>query len=184
MVTKFRISYTVAVLGAVGLMGCGTGDDGTIALAIDAGLETGSDTGSPPMTDKGTIPSDPEALLAWLEEGGYLRWDAESSPHRSTGPHFGQVRTFVEPSLVESLAAGNSEHPAGAATVKELYGNGDTVRGWSVSIKLQDDSAAGYGWFWYEMYQGSVYASGAGARLCTGCHGDGNDYVLTPFPLQ
>jgi hypothetical protein len=184
MVAESRISYTLAVLGVVGLMGCDMGNDGTTTPAVDAGPEAGSDASAPPITDDGPIPSDPVALLGWLEGGGYLQWNAESSPHRSTGPHFGQVRTFVAPSLVESLAAGNTEHPVGAATVKELYGDGDAVRGWSVSIKLQADSAAGSGWFWYEMYQGNVYASGTGVRLCTGCHGNGIDFVLTPFPLQ
>jgi hypothetical protein len=188
MVT-LRFTCTLVVLGAVSLAACDTDDDAGPEPTVDAGLEPTVDAGpeatidgSPPA--EGPIPSEPEALLAWLEGGGYLQWDAETGPHQSTGPHFGQVRTFVEPSLLASLAAGNTEHPAGAAAVKELYGNGDTVRGWSVSIKLQADSAAGDGWFWYERYNGNVYGSGTGVGLCTGCHDDGIDYVLTPFPLQ
>lgn len=136
------------------------------------------------MTAQGPIPTDAAALGDWLEGFGYLQWDAESSVHPSTGPHFGGVRTFLSPELVTSLQAGNAEHPMGSATVKELYGDGDVILGWSVSVKLAADSAGGDNWYWYELYDGSVIAEGEGVGVCTGCHGDGTDYVLTPFPLQ
>ena len=136
------------------------------------------------MTAQGPIPTDSAALQDWLEGFGYLDWDGESAVHPSTGPHFGGVRTFLEPSLVASLQAGNDSHPAGAATVKELYADGDVLLGWSVSIKLADDSAGGDNWYWYEFFDGGVLADAEGLSVCTGCHGGGTDYVLTPFPLQ
>ncbi len=131
------------------------------------------------------VPSEGAALLEWLASGAYEAWPAESGPHESTGPHFGAVRTFVNPCLFASLDADAATHPVGAAAVKQLYGAGDTVEGHSVMIKV----AAGEGgdnWYWLEHYQGNTYADGVGSGLCTGCHGGpGNrDYVLTPWPLQ
>jgi hypothetical protein len=165
---------------------------------------TGSTTATDPTTadDPSTDGPDPDAgstdteppqslpptngaeLVPWLEAGEYLEWAAESGVHPSSGPHFGGVRTFVNDVLHASLEAGAASHPEGAAAVKELYGAGGTVLGWSVEVKVQADSAGGDGWYWYEGYQGDVYADGTGAGICTGCHGGGNDYVLSPFPLQ
>lgn len=129
-------------------------------------------------------PTDVFDLRQWLEDGEYLEWPAESAVHSSAGPHFGDVRTFVTPVLLASLEAGNSSHPVGAAAVKELYARGDTVRGWAVSRKRDADSAGGEGWFWYEYYDGQPKAAGNGVALCTGCHSGGDDFVLTPYPLQ
>lgn len=128
-------------------------------------------------------PNGKEALLPWLQAGNYANWPAESKPHPSTGPHFGGVRTFVNPALLQSLQAGNAVHPQDAATVKELYGSGTTVIGWSVMRKTQA-GAGGDTWRWFETYQGKVYADGQGVGLCTGCHSPGKDFVLSPFPLQ
>jgi hypothetical protein len=162
-----------------------TGGDGDGDGDGDPTTDTGDGDGDP-TTDTGEDelpPTEAAQLEAWLEAGGYLGWTAESAVHESTGPHFGGVRTFMNAALLGSLESGTG-HPAGAATVKELYGDGDTVRGWSVMVKLQADSAGGDGWYWYERYDASVYANGTGEGLCTGCHVDGNDYVLSPYPLQ
>jgi hypothetical protein len=119
-----------------------------------------------------------------VQEGSYLHWPAESGAHPSTGPHFGQVRTWVNPTLHASLEAGGSTHPVGSVAVKELYGDsGDTALGYSVMVKVSPGSG-GDTWYWNETYNGSVYASSVGAGLCTGCHADGADFILTPFPLQ
>jgi hypothetical protein len=130
------------------------------------------------------VPTDEESLLAWLAAEPYLDWPGESAIHPSTGPHFGSVRTWVSPALEQSLEDGAEQHPAGAAAVKELYGRGQTRRGWSVMVKTDDDSAGGDGWYWFERFNGSTYGDGNGVSGCTGCHGGGDDYVLTPFPLQ
>ena len=131
------------------------------------------------------VPTESAALIDWLEGGEYASWEAETGPHPSTGPHFGAVRTFVDPCLAESLDAGDATHPIGAAAVKELYADGDVVLGWSVMVKV----AAGSGgdtWYWHETYQGSTLLDGVGEPACTGCHGGpGNaDYFLSPWPLQ
>lgn len=123
------------------------------------------------------------ALLAFLQNGGYLEFEAESARHPSTGPHFGDVRTFVNPPLAQSLAEGAPAHPVGAAAVKELFGDGPAVRGWAVWVKLAADSADGDAVYWYEIYDGTVYADGAGVGLCTGCHAGGVDFYAGPVPL-
>ena len=109
----------------------------------------------------------------------YKTWTAESGPHPSAGPHGATVRTFLNDVVLQSLAAGNTSHPAGSALVKELYFGGSTVQLWAVEVKVQDDSDGGRGWYWWE---GGT--SGFGNPTCTGCHAGGRDYVLTPFPLQ
>ncbi len=130
------------------------------------------------------IPTNAFELEMWLAAEPYLEWPAESAIHGSTGPHFGNVRTWLHPDLFDSLEAGVPTNPANTGTVKELYGDGMARRGWSVSVKTQEDSAGGDGWYWYELFDGAVLADAQGLGVCTGCHGGGVDYVLTPFPLQ
>jgi hypothetical protein len=127
-----------------------------------------------------------DALHPWLVARGYQDLPAESAPHASSGPH-GRVRTFLSPGLAASLAAGNESHPRGVGAVKELY-DGDDVRGWAVEVKVEESSAGGAGWYWYEVFGTAANAEpvvdGTGADGCTGCHGRGADYVRVPFPLQ
>ncbi len=133
------------------------------------------------------VPLDAAALHEYLRGGAYRQWAGESAPHRSTGPHGGDVRTFVSPGLSASLQAG-AAHPKDATAIKELYGSGDSVTGWAVGIKLAGDSDGGKAWYWYEVFSTQPGASpgfaGQGLPLCSNCHRDGRDYVLTPFPLQ
>ena len=154
------------------------------AAVEDDGLAGGGD--GTPMTAEGPIPEEGgQVLLDWLEGRGYAMWQAESTLHDSNGPHFGNVRTYVNDVLLESLEAGADSHPVGAASVKELYGDGtDSVGGWSTMLKLEEDSAGGDGWYWFERFGDSTFADAAGASVCTGCHSSGRDYFRTPFPLQ
>ena len=138
------------------------------------------------MTADGPIPEEGgQPLLDWLEGRGYAMWEAESGLHDSSGPHFGNVRTYVNDVLLESLEAGNETHPVGSASVKELYGDEmGSVAGWSSMVKLEEDSAGGDGWYWFERFGDSNFADAAGAGACTGCHASGIDFFRTPFPLQ
>ncbi len=131
-----------------------------------------------------TPPTGVAALLPWLQAGQYEQWQSESRAHDSTGPHFGKVRAYLNPSLAASLRDGGGEHPRGVAAVKELFGIGETVRGWAVSLKLGGTSAGGSRWFWFEYFDGRVVADARGAPLCAGCHAAGRDFVLTPWPLH
>lgn len=137
-----------------------------------------------PVVDSGgqTATSVPtEDLAAWLAEGEYLEWPSEDAPHPSAGPHFGQVRTWLSPALAASLAAGDPLHPVGSAAVKELYGDGDTARGYSVLVRV-GDGAGDNAWYWYERFDGTTYADGRGVALCAGCHAAGVDQILTEWP--
>ena len=69
--------------------------------------------------------------------------------------------------------------------MKELYGGGtDTIIGYAVSLKTDAASMGGATWYWYERVDNTTYADDLGVGLCTGCHGGGADYILTPYPLQ
>jgi hypothetical protein len=170
------------------LYGCPTASTPTATMTSQLTRSTTpTETPSPTSTvgaGNQTPPTGEDALIAWLQAGSYLTWPAESGPHASAGPHFGTVRAFVNDALFSSLSANDTQHPVGAAAVKELYGRtGSTVRGWAVMLKVQDDSDDGRGWYWYETFNGSG-GGGVGDPVCTGCHSVGRDFVRIPFPLQ
>jgi hypothetical protein len=194
-------------LGRVPLESCPNADptgDGNVGIddliaAVDASLsicpnaqptatpsETPTPTASPTPTlgVPPTIPTGGAALAKWLAAGNYLGWAAEGSIHTANSPHPSKVRVFVNDLLLESLEEGRAEHPAGAAAVKEIYGPTSNLRGWAVTVKLQDEAENGQGWYWYERVGASVFADGRGAVGCTGCHSLGTDYFRTPFPLS
>jgi hypothetical protein len=169
----------------------GPGDDGeptSTGNADDASSSADSSSSGSDQDDgsggpeAATIPTDGAALLTWLEAGSYLEFAAEPDVHASAGPHGGGVRTFVNPQLFDSLATGNRTHPVGAGAVKELY-SGRTRNGWAVSVKVASGSESDT-WYWYEIIGNSIVADGIGEALCAGCHADGADHVLTPYPLQ
>lgn len=181
------------VVGMAAILATGCGDDGsddgsggnaasnTAASSGGAGGSTSSGSGGGGAPD---VPTNAAALKGWLVAGNYLSWQAESAPHDSAGPHFGTVHAYLNAPLFDSLMAQNAAHPQGAAAVKELYGNGNTVLGWSVSVKTAASSDGGQGWYWYEVYNDQVFGDGNGDGTCVGCHSSGADYVRTPFPLQ
>lgn len=140
--------------------------------------------GATSIAQTADVPLGGAALEAWLQAGHYRQWRGESKAHSSQGPHFGKVRAYLNPVLFDSLNAGNKAHPKGAVAVKELYGEGDQVLGWSVAIKTDAASAAGANWYWYEKFEARVVADGKGILLCRSCHLTGRDYVLTPWPLK
>ncbi len=159
------------------LSGCPQADTPTPSPSATATeLPTFTATPTPGVV---AVPTSSAELRTWLQAGMYKSWTAESATHPSAGPHGATVRTFLNDTVLQSLAAGNTSHPAGSALVKELYFGGNTVQLWAVEVKVQDDSAGGRGWYWWEGA-----SSGLGDPACTGCHAAGRDYVLTPFPLQ
>lgn len=180
----------VLALAACGDDGGGGGDGGSgtgTASGSPTGTATGTATGSGGMGAGGMaaceVPTTTAEVEAFLAGGSYTSFTAESAPHDSAGPHFGDVRVFVNDILLGSLQAGGDNHPVCSAAIKELYGDGSTVRGHSLSVKVSDGNG-GDDWYWYELYDGSTFADGVGESLCTGCHGGGDDFVLSPFPLQ
>lgn len=152
--------------------------NGVTAFVIGCVLACAASAQTPEMPVGG------EALEVWLRAGHYKQWRAESAPHASEGPHFGKVRAYLNPVLFNSLQSKTQQHPKGAAAVKELYGDGDTVKGWAVSIKTGTSDAGGSNWYWYEKFDKRLVSDGQGVLLCRSCHFTGRDYVLTPWPLQ
>jgi hypothetical protein len=172
---RMRSASWLVLFLSVAAIGC-TEDDEPSAPSSEPGAKTIDG-----------VPLDAAALHEYLRGGAYKQWAGESTPHLSTGPHGGKVRTFVSPGLLTSLQQA-SAHPKDATAIKELYGSGDSVTGWAVGIKLASDSDGGKAWYWYEVFStqpgASPAFSGQGLALCSNCHRDGRDYVLTPIPLQ
>jgi hypothetical protein len=160
----------------------GSGGSASSSSAMTAG------SGGSGGADPGEVPTSPMELFAYLKAGGYLGYPGESAPHASAGPHGGEVRTYITPSLDASLKANDAEHPIHAAAVKELYLGSATVQGWAVMVKIQDTSDGGKGWYWYETFNAtdpSKYSTaGSGVPLCYNCHAAGEDFFRSPFPLQ
>ena len=133
-------------------------------------------------------PTEPAALLKWLQGGAYKAWPKESAPHRSMGSHQTLVLTYISPALDKSLGAKAAAHPKGAAAVKELLDAGGKLAGWAVSVKTSAESDGGKGWFWFEILGTTAgspqVASAQGVPLCVGCHTRGRDVVLTEHPLD
>lgn len=142
------------------------------------------DLGNPVQDNPCEIPLDDlDALTAWLGAGEYLAWTAESAIHDSTGPHFGNVRTWLSDELVDSLEQNESSYPLCSATVKELYGADDRRGGFSVSVKVALEGTAS-DWFWFEIYESEILAFGTDVPVCVNCHSAGTDYLLSPYPLR
>lgn len=154
--------------------------DSTATTTTGSASESSGDDTSGSEVD--VPPTGEAALLPWLEAGSYEDWPAEAEPHPSAGPHFTAVRTFVNTTLLESLEAGNTEHPIGATAVKELYGANPEIGGWAVMIKVAsgDDAST---WYWYESFGDTTYADDTGVAGCGNCHASGADYVRTSLPL-
>lgn len=135
-------------------------------------------------------PEDVADMLDWARAGGYQAWDAESAPHPSAGPHE-QVQAFMNPALIESLAAGNMHHPPGVMAVKENLDADGKLRGWSISLKVAATESVNpdpEAWYWWQWRDGELEVEGNGIEPCRGCHSagfvEGKDFVLSPFPLQ
>jgi hypothetical protein len=85
------------------------------------GEEAENEVAEPGSGEPCDVPSDPDALLAYLRRGDYKEFEHESAVHGSGGPHGGRVFTYVNEVLAESLTRGNATHPRCAAAIKELY---------------------------------------------------------------
>jgi hypothetical protein len=172
-----RASLSLAVvLLTLGVgVGCGDSDD-----------SSGGDDQTPPTGAK--------AVESWLADGMYKSWAAEPAVHASRMPSPHGFNRIYSNKMISSNAAGTAPWPKGAAAVKELYASATatTPIGYSVYLKLADDSAAGGNWYWYERVTtagaAKVNADGNGDQgtamsYCVGCHaGAGIDADHTPTP--
>ncbi|MCR9163876.1 MAG: hypothetical protein ACE37F_22505 [Nannocystaceae bacterium] len=126
-------------------------------------------------------PDEVEDVLAAIEDESYQEWEAEPEPHPPVGnsPHPGEVRTFFNAALATSMGAGNTEHPVGAAAVKESWMDGE-LAGWFVEVKVAEGEGGDTWWWWSDL--ADVDATGVGG--CTGCHAAGIDFVTTAYPFE
>jgi hypothetical protein len=180
-----RVALAGGLLLGVGPLGCDDGVGGGAGGADSSAGGAADGTGGASATGgaAGEVPAERAALEAFLAEGAYSEFEAESSAHEGAGPHFGKVRTFVNPSLAASLAAGESERPVGAAAVKELFGDGDVLLGHAVTVKVADGTQPS-SWYHYQAFEGSVSADGVAVPVCVSCHmPDERDGFLGPYPL-
>jgi hypothetical protein len=170
--------------GSSGSTTSGSTSSGEAPKGMPADCANGDEGAAPPVTSA--------ELNAWLQKKTYQCWARESQVHASTGPHGGNVRVYLNKTLVSSLGGGGggaAENAEGSVAVKEFFGSGkETVTGWAVGVKTQAASANGQGWYWYEVFNAAPNApaasAGQGTSLCSNCHRGGKDYVLIPFPLR
>ena len=149
-------------------------------------------TAETPASVDSEIPVNLEDLYSFLQSVEYRDFETqESAVHPSEGPHTRRdlpVRVFMNDKVASSLRAGNREHPIGSGIVKEMFSEEGELSGWAVSVKTQDQSDRGKGWFWYEVTSTTdptqIVAAGNGVRGCYGCHDNGHDMVLSEFPLR
>ncbi len=129
-----------------------------------------------------------QAIFRFLTDRKYEQYVAEAAvrPSAAFAAH-GDVRTYLNRKLADSLAAGSKNHPVGSFAVKELYKE-DRLIGWATSYKARKDEGDGSGWYWFENLSTedvkSPVASGFGVPLCVGCHSQGNDFVTSQWPFR
>lgn len=159
----------LSLVAATWVLGCGGGSSGADVDCTNC-----------------EVPDSRSELEPFLERGDYLSFARESAPHPSAGPHFGDVVTYLSPALEASLAAGNTTHPVGAGSVKELFGRDGSTEplGFTVYVKvLEGDGPESY--YWYESFEGRRFADGVDEGVCTGCHSaSSSEVVLSNFPLE
>lgn len=136
-----------------------------------------------PRLDADAVPTDPAATQAWLQAFAYRTWSPQTEI-RATGEHGGE-RLYFNHLLAASVKAGATEHPIGAAAVRELY-SGDLrrLKGFALMVKTGPSGPVGEGWFWFEIFGTTAEAEPTvaehGARGCVGCHAHAVDFVPSP----
>jgi len=149
----------------------------TLGLLAVSGAVLAAGPDLPPVRRK--------ALTVWLREGAYRAWTPEPAVRPSFTAHGRNVRTWLNPILVDDLRAGRTTFRKGAAMVKELYFDGqEEVVGFSVMRKVRRRSGKrGKGWYFFETFDGvrPVVRPGRGTPVCVSCHRAGRDYYLLGF---
>ena len=133
------------------------------------------DAGGTPVLD---VPTTPDEMQAFLEAEGYIDWPSQPVT-TNEGPTHGLKKTYNNTLLNASLAAGNEVHPVGAASVKELYRDPDTRKGWAVEVKVAEGDEAD-SWYWYYAPSGTLSTEGLGPNFCSNCHSGGSNFVFAP----
>ncbi len=131
-----------------------------------------------------TVDEYTQRVFKWLADKKYSDFRSEPEVHpSSSGPAVhGDVKVFVNDKLDASMKAGNTTHPVGSMSVKELYKDGELI-GWALALKSKEDDGKGNGWYWYENLSltdtSNPIAASLGNVNCVGCHAPGNDFIRT-----
>jgi hypothetical protein len=150
-------------------------------------------TAPTPSGTLGGVPLDREALFEFLSSGRYKDFPSkQDATHPGPGPRTtvsSPVHVFYNGALSVSLNAGNAEHPAGAASVKEMFTMSGDLAGWAVMLKTGSRTEDGRGWFCYEVTSptdsSALAAMGNGVTGCISCHSVGDrDMILSGYPLE
>lgn len=148
-----------------------------------------SDSGTP---DSGLgLPVSESEVEALIASGDYNDWICETSARAMMGPSsHGSVRVCSNRVLSTYVEDPNEQWLRGSAAMKEIYDSetDTTPSGYSYYVKVDDESAGGTGWYWYERRGTTVTADGRGTGSdgsddCVGCHaGAGIDaeHITTP----
>lgn len=122
--------------------------------------------------DQQRPPEDADRMEAWLAEEYYQDWVCEPEPSKKTAgaaaihAHGGTNRVCSNLLLAASKVNDGSALPEGVASVKELYNDAGELTGHAVAVKVDGDSGAGEGWYYWE---GKGFA-GRGIPACANCH--------------
>lgn len=148
------------------LVGCASDDS-----VAQPDASTPVPQGDPQLPPQGHV-----AIKAWLAAGHYKAWACEDAPHPARPPGAHGTNRICSNAVLSASASGS--YPVGAASVKELFQNGN-VTGYAVGLKITEGNAAG-SWYWYEAYGDGVIADGTNKGICVNCHaGAPRDYVFT-----
>jgi hypothetical protein len=194
--------FAIGMLCCATALGCGSsaGTSGGSGASADSGAlgASGDDAGGVSAGTAQTPPMGESNVVAWLATGQYKQWHCESAAHAARGP---SVHTpfdrVCSNDLLSAAVAGTGSWPEGAAEVKEIFmavNDATPTGGYAVSLKTSADSAGGANWYFYERFDGVLYADGMGTGLCVGCHSlagtdaahtttvGARDFVYTPVP--
>jgi len=164
------------------LTACGDDDNNS----ADSGI---SDTGT---ADSGLgLPVRASEVEALIASGDYNDWICEAMPRAMRGPSsHGVVRVCSNRVLSTYVEDPNEQWLRGSAAMKEIYDSetDTTPSGYSYYVKVDDESAAGAGWYWYERRGTTVTGDGRGTATdgsddCVGCHagaGIDADHITAP----
>lgn len=121
-------------------------------------------------------------LKSFLEGQTYADW-VKSDQHAAVGnsPH-GLVQVYFNPTLSQSMQGDATSHPKGSVVLKHMLDDAGGVRGYALNAKLEESSEAD-SWLFYEVFLASDTSYyGVGLSICSGCHGQGRDFVLESYP--
>ncbi len=167
-----RHAWLSGWIAIVGLCGCG---DDNAAHVMDSGVDT--DAGDTPDASSLGLPITAAEVETWIASGDYLDWVCEAAPRPMRGPSpHGAVRVCSN-RVLSTYVQEPDDWLRGSAAVKELYASATDTEpvGYSYYVKVDDQSANGAGWYWYERGAAGVTADGRGSASdgsasCVACH--------------